>query len=142
MSRGFKTKICDVFMNNNQETQVILFSAYMPDKVSEVSSRFMSDHIWIMIKKEEQTMEGIRQFYISVKREEWKLATLCDLYETQTITQLVHVLQQVDWLTEKMHEMDFTVSDLPGDIDQTGRDVTMKEYEHSSIRSKYRISMI
>lgn len=41
--------------------------------------------------------------------------TLCDLYETLTITQAVIFLntrRKVDWLTEKMHARDFTVSAL------------------------------
>jgi len=47
--------------------------------------------------------------------QEWKLDTLCDLYETLTITQAVIFLntrRKVDWLTEKMHARDFTVSAL------------------------------
>ena len=50
---------------------------------------------------------------MSVEREEWKLDTLCDLYETLTITQAVifcNTRRKVDWLTEKMHQRDFTVS--------------------------------
>ena len=31
--------------------------------------------------------QGIRQFYVAIEKEEWKLDTLCDLYETLTITQ-------------------------------------------------------
>ena len=45
--------------------------------------------------------------------QEWKLDTLCDLYETLTITQAVifiNTRRKVDWLTEKMHARDFTVS--------------------------------
>jgi len=41
------------------------------------------------------------------------LDTLCDLYETLTITQaviFVNTRRKVDWLTEKMHSRDFTVS--------------------------------
>lgn len=47
--------------------------------------------------------------------QEWKLDTLCDLYETLTITQAVifiNTRRKVDWLTEKMHARDFTVSAL------------------------------
>ena len=35
------------------------------------------------------TLEGIKQFFVSVEREEWKFDTLCDLYDTLTITQAV-----------------------------------------------------
>lgn len=137
LSRGFKDQIYDVFRHLNQEIQVILLSATMPDEVLEVTSRFMRDPIRILVKKEELTLEGIRQFYISVEREEWKLDTLCDLYETLTITQAVifsNTRRKVDWLTEKMHERDFTVSAMHGDMDQKERDVIMREFRSGSSR--------
>lgn len=92
--------------------------------------------------------------------QEWKLDTLCDLYETLTITQAVIFLntrRKVDWLTEKMHARDFTVSALVfsspaalgvsffppahrplrsqhGDMDQKERDVIMREFRSGSSR--------
>jgi len=137
LSRGFKDQIYDVFRHLNQEIQVILLSATMPQEVLEVTSRFMRDPIRILVKKEQLTLEGIRQFYISVEREEWKLDTLCDLYETLTITQAVifaNTRRKVDWLTEKMHERDFTVSAMHGDMDQKERDVIMREFRSGSSR--------
>ena len=113
LSRGFKDQIYDVFRHLNSNIQVVLLSATMPSEVLEVTTRFMRDPIRILVKKEELTLEGIRQFYVSVEREEWKLDTLCDLYETLTITQAVifcNTRRKVDWLTEKMHQRDFTVS--------------------------------
>ena len=35
---------------------------------------------------DELTLEGIKQFFVAVEREEWKFDTLCDLYDTLTIT--------------------------------------------------------
>lgn len=67
-------------------------SATMPQDVLEVTKRFMRDPIRILVKKEELTLEGIKQFYVAVDKEEWKLETLCDLYETLTITQVyIHI---------------------------------------------------
>ena len=54
---------------------------------------------------DELTLEGIKQFFVAVEREEWKFDTLCDLYDTLTITQAVifcNTKRKVDWLTEKM----------------------------------------
>merc|ERR1712001_183478 len=78
LSRGFKDQIYDVFRHLNQEIQVILLSATMPAEVLEVTTRFMRDPIRILVKKEEQTLEGIRQFYISVERESgsWTLCAI------------------------------------------------------------------
>jgi superfamily II DNA/RNA helicase len=44
------------------------------------------------VKKDELTLEGIKQFYVAVEKENWKLETLCDLYETLTITQVREVV--------------------------------------------------
>jgi len=137
LSRGFKDQIYDVFRHLNQEIQVILMSATMPAEVLEVTGKFMRDPIRILVKKEELTLEGIRQFYISVEREEWKLDTLSDLYETLTITQAVIFLntrRKVDWLMEKMTQRDFTVSAMHGDMDQKERDVIMREFRSGSSR--------
>merc|ERR1712165_126170 len=126
LSRGFKDQIYDVFRHLSSEIQVILLSATMPSEVLEVTTRFMRSPIRILVKKEELALEGIRQFYVAVEREEWKLDTLCDLYETLTITQAVifcNTRRKVDWLTEKMHQRDFTVSAMHGDMDQKERDV-------------------
>lgn len=41
----------------------------MPADVLEVTKRFMREPIRILVKKEELTLEGIRQFYIEVEQE-------------------------------------------------------------------------
>ena len=41
----------------------------MPLDVLEVTKKFMREPIRILVKKEELTLEGIRQFYINVERE-------------------------------------------------------------------------
>uniref|UniRef100_T1DFU1 Eukaryotic initiation factor 4A n=1 Tax=Cupiennius salei TaxID=6928 RepID=T1DFU1_CUPSA len=137
LSRGFKDQIYDVFRTLNSSIQVILLSATMPADVLEVTKQFMRDPIRILVKKEELTLEGIKQFYIAVDREEWKLDTLCDLYETLTITQAVifcNTRRKVDWLTDKMRSKDFTVSALHGDMDQKERDIIMREFRSGSSR--------
>ena len=53
-----------------------------------MTSKFMSDPIRILVKRDELTLEGIKQFFVAVEREEWKFDTLCDLYDTLTITQV------------------------------------------------------
>merc|ERR1711869_145161 len=95
------------------------------------------DAVRILVKKDELTLEGIRQFYVAVEREEWKLDTLCDLYETLTITQAIiycNARRKVDWLTEQLHSRDFTVSALHGDMDQKERELIMKEFRSGSSR--------
>jgi translation initiation factor 4A len=137
LSRGFKDQIYEVFQLLPQDTQVVLLSATMPADVLEVTKKFMRDPVRILVKRDELTLEGIKQFYIAVEKEEWKLDTLCDLYETVTITQAVifcNTRRKVDWLTEKMHAREFTVSAMHGDMEQKQREVLMKEFRSGSSR--------
>lgn len=51
-----------------------------------MTDAFMNDPIKILVKRDELTLEGIKQFFILVEKEEWKFDTLCDLYDTLVIT--------------------------------------------------------
>jgi translation initiation factor 4A len=64
LSRGFKDQIYEVFQHLPQDTQVVLLSATMPADVLEVTKKFMRDPIRILVKRDELTLEGIKQFYI------------------------------------------------------------------------------
>jgi len=137
LSQGFKDQIYDIFKFLPEDVQVCLFSATMPLEVLELTENFMRKPIRILVKADELTLEGIKQFFIAVEREEWKLDTLCDLYETLTITQAIiycNTRRKVDWLTEKMSSRDFTVSAMHGDMDQRERDLIMREFRSGSSR--------
>merc|ERR1712045_753667 len=137
LSRGFKDQIYDVFRHLDSKIQVILLSATMPADVMEVTTKFMREPKRILVNKDELTLEGIRQFYVYVEKEDWKMDTLCDIYETLTITQSVifcNTRRKVDFLTEKMHARDFTVSAMHGDMEQKERDVIMREFRSGSSR--------
>ncbi|KER27517.1 hypothetical protein T265_13782 [Opisthorchis viverrini] len=113
LSMGFKDQIQEIFRCLKHDVQVILLSATIPDEVLEVTKHFMVDPVRILVKQEELTLEGIRQFYVNVEQEEWKLETLCDLYQTIAITQAVifcNTRRKVEWLTQELTERDFIVS--------------------------------
>merc|ERR1711907_621484 len=137
LSRGFKDQIYDIFQLLPPKLQVGLFSATLPPEALDITRKFMNKPVRILIKRDELTLEGIKQFYVNVDKEEWKLETLCDLYEALTITQSVifaNTRRKVDWLTDKMRAKDFTVSSTHGDMDQNFRDSIIKEFRSGSSR--------
>lgn len=54
--------------------QVGVFSATMPPEALEITRKFMNKPVRILVKRDELTLEGIKQFYVHVDKEEWKLA--------------------------------------------------------------------
>jgi len=137
LSKGFKEQIYDVYRYLPPETQVVLVSATLPHEVLEMTQKFMTDPMRVLVKRDELTLEGIRQFFVAVEREEWKFDTLCDLYDTLTITQAVifcNTKRKVDWLTEKMRQNNFTVSSMHGDMPQKEREAIMAEFRSGATR--------
>ncbi|CAJ0933897.1 unnamed protein product, partial [Mesorhabditis belari] len=137
LSRGFKDQIYEVFKYMPQDVQVVLLSATMPVEVLDVTQRFMRDPIRILVKKEELTLEGIRQFYVNVGKDEFKFETLCDLYDAINVTQAVifcNTRRRVDQLTELMTAKKFTVSSMHGDMEQQEREGIMREFRSGSSR--------
>ncbi|WRX31834.1 Helicase [Theobroma cacao] len=137
LSRGFKDQIYDIFQLLPEKVQVGVFSATMPPEALEITRKFMNKPVRILVKRDELTLEGIKQFHVNVDKEEWKLETLCDLYETLAITQsviFVNTRRKVDWLTDKMRSRDHTVSATHGDMDQNTRDIIMREFRSGSSR--------
>ncbi|EIM23544.1 DEAD-domain-containing protein [Wallemia mellicola CBS 633.66] len=137
LNLGFKDQIYDIYRYLPPATQVVLFSATLPHDVLEMTTKFMTDPIRILVKRDEITLEGIKQFFVAVEKEEWKFDTLCDLYDTLTITQAVifcNTRKKVDWLTEKMREANFTVSSMHGEMPQKERDGIMNEFRGGNSR--------
>jgi len=130
-------QIYDIFQLLPPKIQVGVFSATMPPEALEITRKFMNKPVRILVKRDELTLEGIKQFFVNVDKEEWKLETLCDLYETLAITQsviFVNTRRKVDWLTDKMRNRDHTVSATHGDMDQNTRDIIMREFRSGSSR--------
>ncbi|CAH8514321.1 unnamed protein product [Heterobilharzia americana] len=137
LDKGFKEQIYDVYRYLPPGTQVVLLSATMPHEILEMTSKFMTNPVRILVKRDELTLEGIKQFFVAVEREEWKFDTLCDLYDTLTVTQSVifcNTKRKVAWLTEKMLKNNFTVASMHGDMVQKEREEIMKDFRAGDSR--------
>lgn len=81
LGRGFHEQIQEIFSKIPQDVQIALLSATMPQEILELTKGFMRDPSTILVKNEELTLEGIKQYYIAFDKEEWKYETLIELYK-------------------------------------------------------------
>jgi translation initiation factor 4A len=137
LSCGFKQQVYDCFEYLPSDVQVALFSATMPNDILELSKQFMRNPVRILVKDEELTLDGIRQYYVAVENENNKFGTLCELYAALTITQAIiycNSRRKVNWLTDMMKQRDFCVSAMHGDMVQQERELLMREFRSGSTR--------
>jgi translation initiation factor 4A len=85
---GFKEQVSNIFATLPREMQTVVVSATMTPETFEICEKFLRDPVRVIVKQEEVKLDGISQFYVDVQRDEWKLDTLCDLYETLSVSQV------------------------------------------------------
>lgn len=135
---GFKQQIYDIFTKLPKASQVVVVSATMNKDILEITKKFMSDPVKILVKQDEISLEGIKQYLVNIDKEEWKFDTLCDLYDSLTITQCVifcNTRKKVDWLSHKLTQSNFAVAAMHGDMKQEDRDKVMNDFRtgHSRV---------
>jgi len=137
LDRGFKDQIHEILQALNESIQICLFSATMPLDILELIETFTRDAVRILVRQDELTLEGIRQFYIALDDEQWKLHTLLDLYRTLTVTKAVifcNTRRKVEAVTEKMTEQKFSVSSMHGEMTAQEREKIMSDFRLGSTR--------
>lgn len=137
MTKGFKEQIYEIYRQLPLAVQVVVVSATLTREVLEMTAKFTTDPVRILVKREDVTLEGIKQYYIQCEREEWKFDTLCDLYDNLTITQAVifcNTKAKVTWLAEQLRKANFAVVAMHGDMKQDERDLIMNDFRSGHSR--------
>jgi translation initiation factor 4A len=120
-----------------KETQVALFSATMPQEVVEVANSLLQDPVRILIPPEAVPLDGIKQYYVMLQKEEWKYDTLCDLYQHLNINQALiytNKRQRAEWLAEKMTGQGFPLSFIHGEMEVEERKRRMRDFRNGNVR--------
>lgn len=137
LNKGFKDNIYDIYRYLAPHTQIILVTATLPNEVLELTKEFMDNPVQILVKRDELTLDGIKQYFIAVEKEEWKFETLCDLYDSMTITQAVifcNSKSKVEWLQDMLVQANFTVVAMHGGMEQKERDDIMRRFRAGESR--------
>jgi|TARA_B110000971_G_C20030112_1_gene510975 translation initiation factor 4A len=137
LSYGFKDCIHDIIKSIPKETQICLFSATLPDEIMELTDKFMNDPIKVLVKKEQLTLEGIQQFYINVKHNDWKYDVITDLYDTINIGQCIIYINsknKIEEVYDKLTADNFPVGYITGNRSVEERNEVMSQFRAGTLR--------
>lgn len=137
LSQGFQEMIHNIFQCIPRETQVGLFSATFPDELMEITDKFMDSPQRILVKKEQLTLEGISQFYINVKHNNWKYDVLTDIYNTINIAQCIIYINSKNRLNQVYQALlddNFPVGMIHGNLMTSERETIMNQFRSGEIR--------
>ena len=137
LSYGFKENIYNIIKYIPRDTQICIFSATMPDDVLELTNKFMNKPEKILVNKENLTLEGIVQFYINVKVNDWKFDVLTDIYETINLSQCIIYINSRNKLMEvndRLKALGYPVECIHGELSGDLRKSIMDDFKSGKLR--------
>jgi translation initiation factor 4A len=137
LSQGFKDDIHDIIQMLSKDTQICLFSATLPDEILELTDKFMNEPHKVLVKKEALTLEGIQQFFVNVKHNDWKYDVITDLYDTINVGQCIIYLNsknKIEEIYDKLNRDNFPVGYITGGRSVQERNDVMEQFRSGSLR--------
>ena len=105
LSQGFLESVQTILRMVPKTSQICLFSATLPEEVLSLTTHFMNDPSQILVKHEELTLEGIQQYFVNVKRSEWKYDVIVDLYDTISVNQCIVYINNKQRILEMLSQI-------------------------------------
>lgn len=137
LSKIFLNQIYDIFRFLPQDIQVALFSATMNNEFFSLTKRFMRNPVELLLKNDELTLEGIKQFYVNVAEHVYKYDCLCDLFDMVSISQSIIYCNSKKGVMDLVNRLtgdDFSVLMMHGDMTQEERNVIMNKFRQGEGR--------
>ena len=137
LSTGFSESLYNIIKSVPVKSNILLFSATMPEEILTLTNKILNKPEKILINKEELTLEGIKQFYINIKFNDWKLEVIKDLYDTINILQCIIYFNSKNKLNDIYHKLindNYPVSYIHGDLTSVERKKTMDDFKNGKSR--------
>ncbi|XP_028663584.2 ATP-dependent RNA helicase DDX19B [Erpetoichthys calabaricus] len=102
-----------------KDCQMLLFSATFEDSVWSFAQRIVPDPNIIKLKREEETLDTIKQYYVLCNSKEEKFQALCNIYGAITIAQAMifcHTRKTAGWLAGELSREGHQVALLSGEM--------------------------
>ena len=137
LSSGFKDTIYNIVKLTPKNMQICLFSATMPSDVVELTDRFMNKPKRLLMKNDVLTLEGIKQYFVNTKDNNWKYDVLIDIYETISISQCIiycNSKKRVNELGNALVTNEFPVLMIHGEMPSGERKDIMDRFKRGEAR--------
>ncbi|GFY74439.1 DEAD-box helicase Dbp80 [Trichonephila inaurata madagascariensis] len=115
----------------SRKCQTILFSATYSAEVMEFAEMIISDPIIIRLKREEETLENVKQYYIECNSACKKYSALINIYGVLSIGQAIifcRTKRTAEWLGNKMSEDGHSVGYLSSELNMDDRLDTLTRF--------------
>ena len=133
---GFKNEMETIIKETSKKRQTLCFSATLNSDVKKLAYRYMQDPITISIKKEEFTLENIKQFVVETtdRRKQDALCTVLDQDNPYMAIIFCRTKRRADELEIAIYKRGYDCKKLHSDIVQAKRERIMKAFRNGDFQ--------
>lgn len=134
---GFRDQIINIFSRIPKNSQVAVFSATMSREAIETTKKFLVAPVNILVKPEQLTLKYIKQFYVYINHENYKLDTLLDIYGKLCVSQaiiFVNSKRKVNILNENLKSNGFSVGCMHSEMSMKERNEVYMKFRKGTVR--------
>lgn len=137
LSIGFINAIKEIYGMTPELCNIYLFSATMSEAFIKTTKKFMKNPIMHILKPDELTLDGIKQYYCWLKNNDSKFYYLLDIYDKLSISQSIIYVNSANMAKElsyRLNKEKFTTSIIYGALSVEDRNSVMKNFRSGASR--------
>lgn len=137
LSNDFREIVQKIYSHLLTTSQIILFSATLPNEILDLTRKFMIDPVKITIEPEKLSLECIQQYYIAIQEDKDKYEVLKDLFSILQLNQsIIYVssIQRVNLLYNAMIEDKYPVICIHSEMSKHEREDAMRKFRSGEFR--------
>ncbi|EFA03913.1 DEAD-box helicase Dbp80 [Tribolium castaneum] len=118
-TQGHQDQCIRIHKNLGPNCQMMFFSATYDQQIMEFAEMIVPDSITIRLKREEESLDNIQQYYVKCSGPQEKYNAVTNIYGTVGVGQAIifcHTRRTASWLAEKMSKDGHAVAVLTGDL--------------------------
>lgn len=117
--QGHQDQSIRIHKNLSPECQMLLFSATYDKNVMDFAENIVSNPVLIKLRREEESLDNIKQYYVYCDSIESKYRSIANIYGTITIGQAMIFCQTrktASWLADELRQDGHALALLSGDL--------------------------
>ncbi len=135
LAMGFIEDVEMILKELNEEKQIALFSATLPQAIQKLANRYLKEPARISVSPERLTVADTEQRYCRI-HEENKLSALTRLLETEDVSSgliFARTKARAQELADQLIQMGFPSDSLHGDLNQARREQVLNKFRQGQI---------
>jgi superfamily II DNA/RNA helicase len=135
MDLGFMPQVRQIKHWIKEDTQTVMFSATIDQRVTRIASEFSKDPVVVKVNSERIDVESIDQQFMRVHEfnKDALLLKLLTEFNAESVLVFTRTKRKAGWVKERLRDASVVAEEIHGDLSQSQRERTLRKYRSGEV---------